>query len=117
MTNRAYTAGLLEAHGASKLTEAQVRVIKQSLADGMRPRALAKIYMVGTETIARIKRGDTWGWVTLQEPQDRLDAVLSVPLSEEEDAEARAGMERAMKVQEEMAAAKVKQGGKDANEA
>lgn len=51
------------------------------------PRDIAKLYMVGTETIRRIDRGDTWGWLTPEQPTDpkgeaemqaRIDESLKV---------------------------------------
>lgn len=75
---------------AAILTEAEVRVIKTKLAEGMDRRDLANIYQVAKETIARIDRGDTWGWVKAQGAitQSELDEqiMLATPLTEEEKA-------------------------------
>lgn len=49
--------------GGAKLTESTVRVIKMKLNQGFSVKMMAQAYGVGKETIARIKRGDTWSWV------------------------------------------------------
>lgn len=62
--------------GSATLTAEEVRVIKRLLrearegyGDGryLGPRAIAQMYQVGTETIRRIDRGDTWGWLEAEE--------------------------------------------------
>lgn len=45
----------------AKLTPAQVREIRSQAAAGMPTRALARAFHVGSETIRRAVRGDTWG--------------------------------------------------------
>lgn len=45
------------------LTEAQVRVIKRELEKGIPASHLARTYLVSGETIRRIGRGETWGWL------------------------------------------------------
>lgn len=47
----------------SRLTELQVQVIKQQLATGVTGASLARLYQVSGETIRRIGRGETWGWL------------------------------------------------------
>lgn len=48
-------------HGAAKLTEAAIRDIRAS---GMKPGKLAAMHGVSRETIRRIRRGETWRWVS-----------------------------------------------------
>jgi hypothetical protein len=47
----------------TSLSEDQVARIKHRLYRGTPARNLAEEYGVGVETIRRIGRGDTWGWV------------------------------------------------------
>lgn len=65
MTN--YQDRIRRLNRSAILTEEDVRRIKERLGHygGKRewPRDIAKEYMVGTETIRRIDRGDTWGWL------------------------------------------------------
>lgn len=49
---------------SSILSEGDVIKIKQRLASGEPTRTIARSYQVGTETIRRISRGDTWAWLT-----------------------------------------------------
>lgn len=75
----------------AKLTEAQVRVIKQDLKDyhegrsGDSPGAIANMLGICAETIRRIDRGETWGWVQL-DSEENLAAALAVPPTPEEEA-------------------------------
>jgi uncharacterized protein YjcR len=46
-----------------KLTEDQVREIKEALREGVAPVELAARYGVSANAIRTIKRGETWGWV------------------------------------------------------
>jgi hypothetical protein len=71
------------------LTEFEVMTIKKRLGHfaeipgtGKRewPRDLAKEYGVSTETIRRIDRGDTWGWLIPESPE----IVARKQLSDEE---------------------------------
>lgn len=48
----------------SVLVEADVVVIKRMLVKGDSASMLARIYGVSAETIRRIGRGETWGWLT-----------------------------------------------------
>lgn len=67
--------------GNSALTEAQVRIIKERLRLGTPRRTLAQIYHIALETIARIDRGDTWGWVDIDEiPPDLTQEELVAPI-------------------------------------
>lgn len=56
--------------GAAVLTEDQVAHIKHRLFTGTPPRSIADEYGVGIETVRRISRGDTWGWVPAKNPKD-----------------------------------------------
>jgi hypothetical protein len=47
----------------SRLTEGQVVIIKRDLALGVPAPALARLHQVSAETIRRIGRGETWGWL------------------------------------------------------
>lgn len=81
----------IKKRGNAKLTEAQVRIIKQDLKDyhegksGDSPVEIGKALGLGTETIRRIDRGETWGWVSLDN-EANLAAVLSAPATPEEQA-------------------------------
>lgn len=56
------------ANGGSELTEAQVRAIRQRLAEGSATQGgLARLYGVSANTIGRIWRGETWGWLDEEE--------------------------------------------------
>lgn len=74
------------------LSEREVAVIKRKLLDGMTPRELSHIYLVATETIRRIAREETWGWVTpAAEGMDALPEGEELPpISEELKAKAAA---------------------------
>lgn len=48
---------------AATLTEQEVARIKKLFAEGYSPRGIAEAYQVGVETVRRIRRGDSWGWV------------------------------------------------------
>ena len=62
------------ANGRAKLTEAAVRDIVRPLADGTAGTgALAREYGVTTETIRRIRSGETWVHVERPEPPPRPD--------------------------------------------
>lgn len=50
----------------SKLSEAEVRIILNELARGVSAASLARTYQVSAETIRRIGRGETWGWLRHQ---------------------------------------------------
>jgi hypothetical protein len=47
----------------SKLTEDQVRTIRQRLAEGVRKAAIAREFSVAFMTITAIERGRTWKWL------------------------------------------------------
>jgi hypothetical protein len=82
----------LKKPGNAKLTEEQVRIIKRDLADyhagksGDSPLEIARMLGLAAETIRRIDRGETWGWVGLEDTK-RLETVLTAPVSAEEQAE------------------------------
>jgi hypothetical protein len=88
----------------AKLTEAQVRVIKQDLKDyhegrsGDSPSVIAHALGLSTETIRRIDRGETWGWVSL-ESEEKLAQALSAPLTPEMEALAMQGFEKVLEAQ------------------
>lgn len=65
-------ARALKRTGAATLTEDEVRVIKQKLAEGATPRLLASVYMVGIETIRRIRRGESWAWIEERSGEEDL---------------------------------------------
>lgn len=52
-----------EAQGASKLTEAQVREIRQKCADGAKQRDVARQYGVVNSTVCQIVNRKMWGWL------------------------------------------------------
>lgn len=68
----------------STLTEEQVRTIKVRLLEGESAASLARVYLVSAETIRRIARGETWGWLDLGKPVAQVKEVLEQPVSEEE---------------------------------
>lgn len=82
---RKRTAGAL-------LTEAEVKRIKGLLMQGVSRREIGKLFRVATETIARIARGDTWGWVEAGEELSRIaleaDEIEVPPATPELDAKA-----------------------------
>lgn len=47
-------------NAASKLTEEQVRFIKQELSSGVSGAELSRVFSVSETTISYIKRGKTW---------------------------------------------------------
>jgi hypothetical protein len=62
-TQHALETGLMktgEEHPRAKLTEAQVKAIKEAIEKGVPCLKLAKIYNVASSTIDRIKRGKIW---------------------------------------------------------
>jgi len=48
------------------LTEDQVREAKVELRNGVHPRVIAKGLGVSTQTIVRIRDGETWAWVKIE---------------------------------------------------
>ena len=52
-----------ETHGNSKLTEDDVRYIRQLISDGYNNNEISSILNIDFSTVWRIKRGDTWGWL------------------------------------------------------
>lgn len=50
----------------AKLTAEQVVHIKKCLLEGFLPVEIAHVYGVGKETIARIKRGETWAHIRVE---------------------------------------------------
>ena len=83
MARRNRVTGGLQASrvGNAQLSEAQVRSIRQLLKEGTSARELAEIHMLSVETIRRIGRRETWGWVEdLPPPPD----LQQVPISPEE---------------------------------
>ena len=52
-----------EAQGASKLTEVQVREIRQKCADGAKQRDVARQYGVVNSTVCQIVNRKMWGWL------------------------------------------------------
>lgn len=53
----------------AKLTEHEVRLIKQQAAKGIRAAELARVYGLAAETVRRILRGETWTWVSIEPPR------------------------------------------------
>lgn len=80
--------------GSATLTEAEVRIIKQKLAEGMSPRELAEVYQVCLETVRRIRRGDSWAWVQGEAPSE--EPALA-PLTPELEAKIAASQAEMMK--------------------
>ncbi len=70
----------LAANKNAVLTEEGVARIKRQLIQGFRPRDIARANGVGTETIRRISRGETWDWV---EPAPEQAATTSIPTIDE----------------------------------
>lgn len=67
------------------LTESEVAQIKWNLQQGLStPREIAQAYGVGTETIRRIDRGDTWAHVQALPPDQAQSAAPASEISEEE---------------------------------
>ena len=54
----------------SLLSEADVARIRRLIAEGAQDRHLALQYQVSLWTIRAIKRGDTWGWVEPEAPDN-----------------------------------------------
>jgi len=52
-----------EKHGSSKLTEIQVRYIKDRLKDGIKGKTLSQLFNVSKVAISNIKSGKTWSHV------------------------------------------------------
>lgn len=59
-------------NGNATLKPEEVRHIRKLARDGMTTAAIARVYMVGTETIRRVVRRDTWAWLA--------DEVETTPL-------------------------------------
>jgi hypothetical protein len=77
--------------GGAVLSSEQVAVIKRKLLLDFSSREIAESYGVGTETIRRIARGETWGWI---EPAG-MDGKVLVEKSQADIAlEAAASLER-----------------------
>lgn len=66
--SKSYTDRQRALSTSSILKEDDVRKIKARLAVGDSPREIAKDYLVGAETIRRINRGETWAWLTPEQP-------------------------------------------------
>ncbi len=48
---------------AAVFSDEEVRQIRAALSSGQTRKELARLYGVGVETIAKLARGDTYGWV------------------------------------------------------
>lgn len=84
---------------SAKLTIPEVAKIKRNLLDGFAIRDIAEAYMLGFETIRRIKRGETWGDVAAEPKPGDLPAVEDLPpISPELAAEAKASQERMLRL-------------------
>lgn len=79
------------------LTREQVLLIKQGLAKGQPRRLLAELFGVGIETISRIDRGDTWGW--LKTDEDLYNRITVV--TEKDEQESAESLGKLMKMMEE----------------
>lgn len=86
------------------LTEAEVRLIKQALMEGNAAPGIARIYGVSAETIRRINRGETWGWLDA-EPLPVAPAE-DLPPTPEEEAIYQASLERLRLAEEKLAGKK-----------
>jgi hypothetical protein len=60
-----------EQHGSSKLTESEVRSIRDKLAQGGRRGSIAVEYSVTWHAVADIATGKTWGWLAQQARNER----------------------------------------------
>ncbi|MGH9429632.1 MAG: hypothetical protein ACRD2L_25380 [Terriglobia bacterium] len=84
----------------AKLTEEQVRVIKQDLKDyhegrsGDSPRMIALALGLSTETVRRIDRGETWQGVG-----EREEFEEGVPIAKEMEAEALKDLDKILAAQ------------------
>lgn len=67
--------------GNATLEVDDVLYIKEELQKGVSPRQLAELFEVGTETIRRIARGESWGWVKVKE------AIPSATITDDEVSE------------------------------
>lgn len=84
------------------LSEAEVRLIKQALMEGNAAPGIARIYGVSAETIRRINRGETWGWLDA-EPEP---VPVEAPPTPEEEAIYQASLERLRLAEEKLAGKK-----------
>jgi len=73
----------------AQLTDGQVRTIRRLHRQGHPAKDLAKVYQVGTETIRRILRRETWSYLPDEAPLATLP-----PLSEAEKAKVQESQDR-----------------------
>jgi hypothetical protein len=81
----------------SRLTEGQVVIIKRDLALGVPAPALARLHQVSAETIRRIGRGETWGWLGDGVNQPEVELNLGREPSKEEIAASLARLHEKLK--------------------
>jgi hypothetical protein len=97
MSKRRPTQGIQGSRTANAmLTEGEVRAIRKSLEEGLRPKALAELYLLSVETIRRIGRRESWGWVKEEVPMPDIPDVLP-PATEEEHRRAMESQARLLK--------------------
>ena len=69
---------------AAVFSDEEVRQIRAALSSGQTRKELARLYGVGVETIARLARGDTYGWV---DGSSQGEVGQQIPFMTEEERE------------------------------
>lgn len=81
--------------GNAQLTETQVRVIRRALEENTQTvRELADMYRLSAETVRRIGRRETWGWLPDEDIRD-----LTLQLDPVQDAKAAASLAKVLQAQ------------------
>ena len=85
------TRGLRQG-GNARLSEDNVRTMRQRYAEGATQRELCQVYGVSITTVGRIVRGETWGWLGTGAggPEAPLDVMPAMTPEQREDLERRA---------------------------
>ena len=85
------TRGLRQG-GNARLSEDNVRTMRQRYAAGATQRELCQVYGVSITTVGRIVRGETWGWLGTGAggPEAPLDVMPAMTPEQREDLENRA---------------------------
>ena len=83
----------------AKLRREDVLTIRRRAAAGDSQGELCRVYGVSIVTIGRIVRFETWGWLTEEQPDAEAPgewrrADLSAPLTADQEAQARAVLEK-----------------------
>lgn len=77
---RTFEAKRRQQTGNASFSEEVVRKIRKLHEGGHSPREIAEVYLVGIETIRKLLRGETYGWVTEAERAEGIaEGIMGIP--------------------------------------